>query len=200
MNCCMKTADYHLGVGWGGQGLYLQCINHRLQSDSWVELNLSAPPGAGWWKGRQAAKWAAVYNPACSIQLQPPTWRKALFSSFSFEIFLLSLLLLVISFEHQQVTAWLILSFFFIYRLPDQHLSNRPVSLLDFFVLLFSRVAASHGPSLHHAACLTSEFKTDLAAPWGLPYPPGFMIEMSYSAAGSPPLGCSVWRRSCSQS
>lgn len=89
---------------------------------------------------------------------------------------------------------------FFIYRLPDERLSNRPVSLLDFFVLLFSRVAASHGPSLHHAACLTSEFKTDLAAPWGLPYPPGFMIEMSYSAAGSPPLGCSVWRRSCGQS
>lgn len=72
MNCCMKTADCHLGRGGGG--LYLQCINHRLQSDSWLELNLSGPPGAGWWTW-QAAKWVAVYNPACSIQIRPPTWR-----------------------------------------------------------------------------------------------------------------------------
>lgn len=31
-----------------------------------MELYLSGPPGAGRWKGRQAAKWVAVYN---------PTWR-----------------------------------------------------------------------------------------------------------------------------
>lgn len=39
------TADWDLRAGVGR--VRLRCINHRLQSDCWMELNLSGPWGAG---------------------------------------------------------------------------------------------------------------------------------------------------------